>query len=159
MMVCGILFALLTSSKDGHSDDRDYLSRGVTNVIAPNSTPGPLNCSEDAFTVITSKQGKATVPLVVATKVESGRAVALGHEGFFSPHAMTNPSNQRLLANALTWISRKPLEGLRVGLLGYPNLAKPLTDAGAIPSLIKRCLLYTSPSPRDGLLSRMPSSA
>ena len=26
-------------------------------------------------------------------------------------------------------------------------------------SLIKDCLLYTSPSPRDGLLSRMPSSA
>ena len=25
--------------------------------------------------------------------------------------------------------------------------------------LLKRCLLYTSPSPRDGLLSRMPSSA
>ena len=27
------------------------------------------------------------------------------------------------------------------------------------PSSIKVCLLYTSPSPRDGLLSRMPSSA
>ena len=26
-------------------------------------------------------------------------------------------------------------------------------------SLIGLCLLYTSPSPRDGLLSRMPSSA
>ena len=25
--------------------------------------------------------------------------------------------------------------------------------------LLERCLLYTSPSPRDGLLSRMPSSA
>ena len=25
--------------------------------------------------------------------------------------------------------------------------------------VIKHCLLYTSPSPRDGLLSRMPSSA
>ena len=24
---------------------------------------------------------------------------------------------------------------------------------------VKTCLLYTSPSPRDGLLSRMPSSA
>ena len=24
---------------------------------------------------------------------------------------------------------------------------------------VSRCLLYTSPSPRDGLLSRMPSSA
>ena len=26
-------------------------------------------------------------------------------------------------------------------------------------SFVKCCLLYTSPSPRDGLLSRMPSSA
>ena len=26
-------------------------------------------------------------------------------------------------------------------------------------NLINSCLLYTSPSPRDGLLSRMPSSA
>ena len=27
------------------------------------------------------------------------------------------------------------------------------------PSQAQACLLYTSPSPRDGLLSRMPSSA
>ena len=27
------------------------------------------------------------------------------------------------------------------------------------PGCYKNCLLYTSPSPRDGLLSRMPSSA
>ena len=32
--------------------------------------------------------------------------------------------------------------------------------AGKIPGgYFKSCLLYTSPSPRDGLLSRMPSSA
>ena len=29
----------------------------------------------------------------------------------------------------------------------------------ALDTLYRRCLLYTSPSPRDGLLSRMPSSA
>ena len=29
----------------------------------------------------------------------------------------------------------------------------------ALTTLFKYCLLYTSPSPRDGLLSRMPSSA
>ena len=39
-----------------------------------------------------------------------------------------------------------------------------LAERNAIPALIelgdiKGCLLYTSPSPRDGLLSRMPSSA
>jgi hypothetical protein len=35
-------------------------------------------------------------------------------------------------------------------------------DLGIVPSSIHdlyTCLLYTSPSPRDGLLSRMPSSA
>ena len=31
--------------------------------------------------------------------------------------------------------------------------------AWAVPKLAQTCLLYTSPSPRDGLLSRMPSSA
>ena len=32
-----------------------------------------------------------------------------------------------------------------------------IIGAGAV--VTKDCLLYTSPSPRDGLLSRMPSSA
>ena len=36
--------------------------------------------------------------------------------------------------------------------------AADLTRQAGIPS-ITTCLLYTSPSPRDGLLSRMPSSA
>ena len=34
-----------------------------------------------------------------------------------------------------------------------------LEDRGNINGQLYRCLLYTSPSPRDGLLSRMPSSA
>ena len=35
-------------------------------------------------------------------------------------------------------------------LVGYPSAAAPR---------LKRCLLYTSPSPRDRTRSRMPSSA
>ena len=34
-----------------------------------------------------------------------------------------------------------------------------LGNHGDVVELIRTCLLYTSPSPRDGLLSRMPSSA
>ena len=34
-----------------------------------------------------------------------------------------------------------------------------LAEADEIVAQAKVCLLYTSPSPRDGLLSRMPSSA
>ena len=37
----------------------------------------------------------------------------------------------------------------------YPNLDKDLQ----YHFYLNTCLLYTSPSPRDGLLSRMPSSA
>ena len=36
---------------------------------------------------------------------------------------------------------------------------KALSGLGDTLANLKACLLYTSPSPRDGLLSRMPSSA
>ena len=44
--------------------------------------------------------------------------------------------------------------------LGQPDFKTPkhVVDA-AKKALDDGCLLYTSPSPRDGLLSRMPSSA
>ena len=51
-----------------------------------------------------------------------------------------------------------PLEGLTMPL----NIAATrgiLPRGGTILGSSRTCLLYTSPSPRDGLLSRMPSSA
>ena len=39
------------------------------------------------------------------------------------------------------------------------SLNKKYQDVLASRTLYRNCLLYTSPSPRDGLLSRMPSSA
>ena len=59
--------------------------------------------------------------------------------------------------------------GLAVGTIGLMVLISAmngLSVAGmaigatiALPELLKRCLLYTSPSPRDRQKSRMPSSA
>ena len=49
------------------------------------------------------------------------------------------------------WVS---IDGT-VGTFGSEKLHLEAADA----RLIYNCLLYTSPSPRDGLLSRMPSSA
>ena len=45
-------------------------------------------------------------------------------------------------------------------LQGYDSLSGQ--DKASVQAQVERldpCLLYTSPSPRDGLLSRMPSSA
>ena len=51
-------------------------------------------------------------------------------------------------------IAKKTLaNGLQVWVV--PRAGLPRVDF----VLAVRCLLYTSPSPRDGLLSRMPSSA
>ena len=44
-----------------------------------------------------------------------------------------------------------------VSLGVFVDEALSFIDSHAIP--LDACLLYTSPSPRDGLLSRMPSSA
>ena len=49
-----------------------------------------------------------------------------------------------------TWDGQPPL---------VPHSLRGLTPITATSNACVRCLLYTSPSPRDGLLSRMPSSA
>ena len=48
-----------------------------------------------------------------------------------------------------------------MGCKTYESIGRPLPNRinYVISRTIKDCLLYTSPSPRDGLLSRMPSSA
>ena len=62
--------------------------------------------------------------------------------------------------------SSKDLEGLLVVTIeqavAAPYTSCRLADAGARVIKVERpegCLLYTSPSPRDATLSRMPSSA
>ena len=40
-----------------------------------------------------------------------------------------------------------------------PKLRRAIEQSWKDPTKEMSCLLYTSPSPRDGLLSRMPSSA
>ena len=42
----------------------------------------------------------------------------------------------------------------------HPRAVHDCLERNALPKVhVYDCLLYTSPSPRDGLLSRMPSSA
>ena len=63
--------------------------------------------------------------------------------------------NDQELANLASEIAKKayaPYSNFRVG-------AALITDSGNIYTGGNICLLYTSPSPRDGTSSRMPSSA
>ena len=63
------------------------------------------------------------------------------------------------IADALSeWSRRRGARMERAELLAAFSEAEPVVQS-ADPELPYPCLLYTSPSPRDGLLSRMPSSA
>ena len=62
-------------------------------------------------------------------------------------NTQTNPNRQKLM------------DGGRAKKMGGGMMRRDM-QSGYYPSdMGMACLLYTSPSPRDGLLSRMPSSA
>ena len=63
-----------------------------------------------------------------------------------------------LAANALGISIGSPSPAAGAGSTTTYHNRPNLNDNG-LPHLYRGCLLYTSPSPRDGLLSRMPSSA
>ena len=66
---------------------------------------------------------------------------------------------------AVEALKNSPLDGTTIAYVPSATIVQKLTMA-SVPfdpmtdiAPITLCLLYTSPSPRDGLLSRMPSSA
>src|SRR5664279_5963344 len=65
----------------------------------------------------------------------------------------SGPQAQELLQLLLS----NDVSGIPLGGAQYSVLCRE--DGGVLDDLFTYCLLYTSPSPRDGLLSRMPSSA
>ena len=69
-------------------------------------------------------------------------------------NTQTNPNRQKLMNGGR---AKKNMGGSM-----NPSIARQDMASGYYPSdmgMSGGCLLYTSPSPRDGLLSRMPSSA
>ena len=79
--------------------------------------------------------------------------------------AVENSQIEEFIANLK---GRKAYEEKKAIKLGFSNFEDYVADkisndlsksSDICKAPKKHCLLYTSPSPRDGLLSRMPSSA
>ena len=94
-----------------------------------------------------------------------------GSEGkLLSPYAVTKQLNE-MYANVYNTLHNIETIGLRYFNVFGPNQDPDGVYAAAIPKFLDKmisgdivtihgdCLLYTSPSPRDATLSRMPSSA
>ena len=87
------------------------------------------------------------------------------HESIVSVHALASEVHATFLAmginpgSPMTWVGRYipvsgPVMEVEVWWMEDGKLVKRRAQ-----EMIKNCLLYTSPSPRDATLSRMPSSA
>ena len=109
------------------ASDRAALVQGVDSLVAPGALPGAVVASGPAFVAL--RTGDA--PTVAAGPVGAGRAMVTGHGGFFSGASLQNPSNARLFANALAWLSRRPVRGLRVGLLAADDVVAATRKLGA----------------------------
>ena len=63
------------------------------------------------------------------------------------------------IATAVDTAKKRQLKNFEDGIAKVSIGEQSSDSESGSRSNIERCLLYTSPSPRDGLLSRMPSSA
>ena len=70
---------------------------------------------------------------------------------------MVSSQKNRLFPNCKKWFVRFAKEESKQKAVGRKIREVSHVKLGCGP--LRTCLLYTSPSPRDGLLSRMPSSA
>ena len=76
-------------------------------------------------------------------------------------HEMTLDTHRKYALNMCYecgYIEGRLEEGPGTGASNYARL-RAMNFNEAVAFISGGCLLYTSPSPRDGLLSRMPSSA
>ena len=48
---------------------------------------------------------------------------------------------------------------IQIVMVGCDDIGYTVDEFDSVVDILNSCLLYTSPSPRDGLLARMPSSA
>ena len=103
------------------------------------------------------RKSEADLSLALPGAVAQAQALAIPDEQIIEVH-----SDGAIVLNgrAYTDPSKADLKDLEYTLLRYQETSRLANVPPAITiAADDDCLLYTSPSPRDGLLSRMPSSA
>ena len=87
----------------------------------------------------------------IDTIIEQSQAIMTRHGQILPPYANWSPQQWHTKA--------AETRGMRARFLGWNVVEFVEGDFARSGVVVFTCLLYTSPSPRDGLLSRMPSSA
>ena len=131
------------------------LANGTTVTATATDASGNTSANSNTITVIDATPASITGPSGAAGSATASKSIA---ENTTAVHTFT-------ASETVTWSIASGADGSKfaissTGALSFvqaPDFESP-TDNGT-NNTYEVCLLYTSPSPRDGLLSRMPSSA
>ena len=135
----------------------DVLGSGGVNGVGENP---PLSMEDNGLGVIAMNQQDLEMPDDFRRVLTCNHCYGPLHKtvffidrGFEEISEGAFDKNDILESDQLAFCSNDCVE-LYQGKIDYT-----IDDDVALVDAVKACLLYTSPSPRDGLLSRMPSSA
>ena len=151
-----------------------FLLRGMDNADENDAAaPAAVESSSEATTEMTTKTTSSVPTSAAPTSSSSPRSSAPAPSSAAQPKPdLTMAANTLLLLD--TSSSMAPIYGPVSQALGTTasdlaadggavslwNYSSPISETATVGYRQNLgCLLYTSPSPRDGLLSRMPSSA
>ena len=126
-------------------------------IVVGRPTPGALTPAMNTLETVLFESGRPVLiaPPTISQKIIDHIAIAWNGS---TETARTIAFAMPLIKNA-KHISILNIEGAMVPGPTAVEVANSLTRQDITVDIINSCLLYTSPSPRDGLLSRMPSSA
>ena len=137
----GKIDILLNNAAGNFISPTEDLSPNAFKTIVDIVLNGTFNCTQAAGKVMREKEG-GVILNIVTTYAWTG-------SGYVVPSASAK-------AGVLAMTRSLAVEWAKYGIRTLAIAPGPFPTKGAWSRF---CLLYTSPSPRDGLLSRMPSSA
>jgi hypothetical protein len=119
-----------------HLVDQQALLSGVTQIAAP-GLPGPVAVfGPDAFPLVVGKTGDHTeAPVAAASRLGTGRVVALGHPGYLDSEALGAADTGTLVLNAVHWLSASG-RPVRIGVRQRPGLSAFLRAHGMIVDVL-----------------------
>ena len=113
--------------------------------------------STDAHHITAPAPGGAGAVRCMTQAIQSA-GIEPGQVGYINAHGTSTPLNDTHETAAIRTVFGEHADALAVSSTKSVT-GHLLGAAGGVEAVASVCLLYTSPSPRDATLSRMPSSA
>jgi len=128
--VTGAFPSLVLGAEPSSKQDLAFLLEGVSSIAGPGDTGVLLVLGEQAFPLVCNAPLGSAEPVVAATRMGKGRAVAFADERFLGKDFLATPEGGKLISKAIRWSAGESAAAVRVGVLNQPELLTYLQANG-----------------------------